>query len=64
VGHLIQSQLEEHFSTISSPGDEFERITSFGNLPPDLWMKNATGKVVSAEALLEQTRAALKVLKP
>ncbi len=64
VGHLIQCQLEEHFAKVSSAGDEFERITSFGNLPPDLWMKNATGQEVGAEALLEQTRAALKVLKP
>ena len=59
VGHLIQCQLEEHFAKVPSLGDEYERITSFGNLPPDLWMKNATGSPVGSEALLHQTRVAL-----
>ncbi len=63
VGHLIQCQLESHVRKVGKLGDEFERITRFGNLPPDLWMKNATGKPVGAEALLEETRAALDVVK-
>jgi hypothetical protein len=34
-------------------------MTKFGNLAPDLWMKNATGKPVSTEALLAATQRAL-----
>ncbi len=62
VGHLIQCQLEEHMQKSGKLGDEYERITSFGNLPPDQWMHNATGAKVGAEALLRSTEEALRLV--
>jgi hypothetical protein len=38
-------------------------MASFGRLPPDLWMKHATGEPVSAAALLRLTAAALATQK-
>jgi hypothetical protein len=43
-------------------GPEFERMAKFGNLAPDLWMKNATGAPVGPEAILNATERALKAL--
>jgi hypothetical protein len=40
-------------------GTEFERMAKFGNLAPDLWMKNATGAPVGPDALLQATERAL-----
>jgi len=39
-------------------------MTKFGNLPPDLWMQNATGAPVGAEALLRATTEALTKFNP
>jgi hypothetical protein len=38
-------------------------MARFGSLVPDLWMINASGKPVGAEALLEATRKALAEIK-
>jgi hypothetical protein len=43
-----------------SIGPEFERMAKMGRVTPDLWMENATGKPVSADALLTATEDALK----
>jgi hypothetical protein len=62
IGHLIAAQVEEHVERLPpgrTLGDEFERMTTFGAVAPDLWMKNATGEPVSAQPLL---RAAAKAL--
>jgi hypothetical protein len=62
IGHLIAAQVEEHVGRLPpgrTLGDEFERMTTFGAVAPDLWMKNATGEPVSAQPLL---RAAAKAL--
>ena len=59
IGHLVAAQLEERFALAGKVGPEFERMTVFGSLPADLWMRNATGAPVSAKALLEGTRKAL-----
>jgi hypothetical protein len=59
LGHLIAAQLEEKFAKAGKVGPEFERMASFGSLPPDLWMKNATGAPVSATTVLENARKAL-----
>jgi hypothetical protein len=40
-------------------GDEFERMTKEGNVTPDMWMINATGKPVGPEALLQATERSL-----
>ena len=58
IGHLIGYQVEEHINRTGRMGDEFERITKFGNVAPDLWMKNATG-AVGGDALLSATQRAL-----
>ena len=59
IGHLIGFQIEEQMKKAGSIGPEFERMTKFGNVAPDLWMKNATGAPVGAQALLMATRRAL-----
>ena len=42
-----------------SLGEEFERMTRFGSVTPDLWMVNATGSPVSAGPLLRAAEKAL-----
>ena len=64
IGHLIGFQIEEHIRTTGDFGGEYERMTKFGNVAPDLWMKNATGKPVGAEALLAATQQALVEVGP
>jgi hypothetical protein len=59
IGHLIGFQVEEHIQKVGDFGGEYERMTKFGNLTPDLWMRNATGKPVGTEALLTATQRAL-----
>lgn len=64
IGHLIAFQVEEQMRKAQASGQgtigsEFERIARFGNLAPDLWMKNATGAPVGPEALLQATGRAL-----
>jgi oligoendopeptidase F len=59
IGHLIGFQVEEQIRKAGNYGGEYERMTKFGDLAPDLWMKNATGKPVGPEALLTATQRAL-----
>jgi hypothetical protein len=59
IGHLIAFQLDRQFRQAAALGAEFERITSFGNVAPDLWMQHATGSPVSADPLLAATQEAL-----
>jgi len=59
IGHLIGFQIEEQMKKAGAIGPEFERMTKMGDVTPDLWMINATGKPVGAEALLEATKQAL-----
>jgi hypothetical protein len=60
LGHLIAFQIEEQIRKGKSLGEEFERMTSYGSVAPDLWMEHATGRPVSAQPLLRATEAALK----
>jgi hypothetical protein len=60
IGHLIAFQIEEQIKKTGSIGPEFERMAKMGRVTPDLWMENATGKPVSADALLSATAEALK----
>ncbi len=62
LGHLIAFQVEEHLAGKDKAtfGKEFERVSRLGAILPDLWMKQATGKPVIAEPLLEATARALK----
>jgi hypothetical protein len=61
LGHLIAAQLEGHFAALppAALGEEVERMTRFGAVVPDLWMKNAVGQPVSARPLLDAAAAAL-----
>ncbi len=63
IGRLIASQIERKMAAEGNLGDEFQRMATMGRVTPDLWMKNATGQPVSAEALLDATRAALDTLR-
>jgi hypothetical protein len=63
IGHLIAFQIEEQMEKAGNIAAEFERMSKFGSLAPDLWMKNATGSPVGASALLHATEEALKVVK-
>ena len=40
-------------------GEEFERMSKFGSVAPDVWMQNASGSPVSAGPLLRATKEAL-----
>src|SRR5512133_25311 len=63
IGHLIAAQIEEHVDALPAGktlGEEFERMTTFGAVAPDLWMRNATGEPVSAQPLLRAAKKALE----
>ncbi|MBP1647812.1 MAG: hypothetical protein H6Q30_1257 [Bacteroidetes bacterium] len=59
IGHLIAHQIEEKMKKAGNIGSEFERMATMGSVAPDLWMKNATGSPVGAEALLSAAEKAL-----
>ena len=63
LGHLILVQVREQMTKAGNIGGEFERMARAGNVAPDLWMENATGEPVGAEAMLEATGRALDTLK-
>lgn len=63
IGHLIAFQIEDQVEKNGNLGAEFERMARYGSLPPDMWMKNATGAPVGAAALLGATERALNVIK-
>jgi hypothetical protein len=59
LGIILAAQLEDRFAKAGPVGPEFERMATFGSLPPDLWMLNATGSRVSTRPLLENAKKAL-----
>ncbi|HEX7150679.1 MAG TPA: hypothetical protein VF618_04255 [Thermoanaerobaculia bacterium] len=63
VGHLIAHQIEEQIEKAGNIGQEFERMSRYGSVTPDQWMKHATGAPVGPAALLHATENALKVVK-
>lgn len=62
IGHLIAFQVEEQIKKSGKIGPEFERMAKMGRVTPDLWMENATGKPVGADALLAATQEALQTV--
>ena len=64
IGHLIAAQIEEPPRRAAEAGVEFERMARFGAVTPDLWMQNATGAPVGAEALLTAAQGALEAVAP
>jgi hypothetical protein len=63
IGHLIAFQIDEQVKKSGKVGPEFERMVKMGRVAPDLWMQNASGRPVGAEALLEATGKALPALE-
>ncbi len=64
LGHLIAFQIDQHFARSKGKlGPEFERICQLGQLTPDAWMRKAVGAPLSAQPLIDATRAALTVVK-
>jgi hypothetical protein len=61
IGHLIAAQLEAHLEALPRErlGAEIERMSRFGAVTPDLWMKHATGEEVSAKPLIRAASEAL-----
>lgn len=55
-GHVIEYQLEEYFSGISSDAEfasEIQRIYTLGRLTPHIWMEQAVGSKVSTDPLIK-----------
>ena len=63
IGHLIAFQIERQVQKAGNLGKEFERMAKAGNIAPDIWMTQATGEPVGAQALLAATEKALTVVK-
>jgi hypothetical protein len=63
IGHLIAFQVEEQMKPTGAIGPEFERMTTFGNVSPDIWMEHATGKPVGSDALLAATQRAVHEMR-
>jgi hypothetical protein len=59
LGHIIAFQIKQQMERAGTVGPEFVRMVAAGNVLPDLWMQQATGSPVSADALLAATGAAL-----
>jgi hypothetical protein len=59
LGHIIAFQLNKQFRGRDF-GAEFERVARQGRLTPDAWMRGAVGGPLSAQALLDDARAAMK----
>jgi hypothetical protein len=59
LGHMIAFQIKQQMERAGTVGPEVVRMTTLGSIVPDLWMTEATGAPVSAEALLQATAAAL-----
>ncbi|MGB2678301.1 MAG: hypothetical protein WAN12_14545 [Candidatus Acidiferrum sp.] len=62
MGHMIAYQIEEQMKKAGNTGPEFERMAKMGQVTPDLWMENATGKPVGPEPLLAATEKALALV--
>lgn len=62
LGHLMAQQIEQQVKKGGTVGSEVERMAVAGNVSPDMWMKNAAGAPVGAEAMLAAARRALEEL--
>lgn len=63
IGGLIAHQIEEQVRKTGDVAGEVERMSRIGSISPDLWMQQATGAPVGAEALLAATERALDTLE-
>jgi ribosomal protein S6E (S10) len=63
IGHLISHQIEEYLRGKQGIGPEIERMVKVGSVVPDVWMKNAVGSAVNADAMLSAAERALRAYK-
>jgi len=63
IGGLIAHQIEEQVQKTGDVAGEVERMARIGSISPDLWMQEAAGAPVGAEALLTATARALDTLE-
>ncbi|NTW32946.1 MAG: hypothetical protein HGB12_10010, partial [Bacteroidetes bacterium] len=62
IGHLIDFQIEKYIE--GKPfASEIQRMLLSGSISPQMWMKNAVGKEISGQALIDATEEALKHVK-
>jgi hypothetical protein len=59
IGRMIAFQIAQKMRASGNLGAEYERMARIGNIAPDLWMTQATGRPVGPETLIEATRKAL-----
>jgi hypothetical protein len=62
IGHLVAFQIREQMERAGAVGSEFERMARIGDLSPDVWMVEATGRPVGPQALLAATERALAAI--
>ncbi len=62
IGHLIDFQIEKQIES-KNFAEEVMRMYTSGKLIPQIWMRNAVGKDISIQPMLEATTEALKVVK-
>lgn len=63
MGHMIAFQIEDEIKKNGNVGREVERMTRQGMILPDMWMKGATGSIVSPDALLNAAEKAVEKIK-
>ncbi len=61
LGHLIQFQIESYLEG-RSVGKEMTRMCKNGRILPQLWLKQATGRELSADPLLQAVDKALQTI--
>jgi hypothetical protein len=62
IGHIVDFQLEKYMD--GKPfATELQRILLSGSIAPQQWMKNAVGKEISGQALIDATEEAMKFVK-
>ena len=59
---LVAFQVENYFKT-HNLAQEMERMCKLGNIAPNMLMKQAVGKPISAKPLVQAAQKALKVVK-
>jgi hypothetical protein len=62
LGRLIAFQIQQQMDQAGAIGPEFTRMSMIGSVTPDVWMREATGRPVGPEALLESAAEALKIV--
>lgn len=62
LGHIIAHQIEKHFRT-NPIGEDMKRICKLGSITPIKWMKEAVGKEISVDELINDTKHSIEKLR-